>query len=94
VLVVSHRRQGGRNNADELALRSRAFTGIARAVRHLSRDPQDNQRRLLLPGKNNLSAEGSGLAFTISGDPATIVWEREPLTMCADDALALEKASA
>ena len=72
---------------------SRTFTGIARAVWHLSRDKQDKTRRLLLPGKNNLAAEGTGLGFTILGDPPEIVWERDPVRMNADDALAEENES-
>ena len=45
---------------------------------------------MLLPGKNNLAPEGDGLAFTIGGDPPCISWERDPVAMSADDALALE----
>jgi hypothetical protein len=90
VLVVSHRRKSAGSNADDLALGSRAFTGIARAVWHLSRDTVNKARRLLLPGKNNLAPEGDGLAFTICGEPPAIVWERDPVAMSADDALAVE----
>jgi hypothetical protein len=90
VLVVAHRRKGAANRADDLALGSRAFTGIARAVWHLSRDPGNELRRLLLPGKNNLAREGDGLAFSIIGEPARISWERDPVAMRADDALAAE----
>jgi len=90
VLVVAHRRKSAGSIADDLALGSRAFTGIARAVWHLARDPNNKPRRLLLPGKNNLAREGDGLAFTVAGDPPAIVWGREPVQMSADDALAIE----
>jgi hypothetical protein len=90
VLVVAHRRKSAGFNADETALGSRAFTGIARAVWHLSRDNENKNRRLLLPGKNNLAPEGDGLAFTICGNPPSIVWERDPVTMSADEALSIE----
>jgi putative DNA primase/helicase len=90
VLVVAHRRKTGGNIADDLALGSRAFTGIARSVWHLARDGDDKSRRLLLPGKNNLAPEGTGLAFTICGQPPAISWEREPVAMSADDALSVE----
>jgi hypothetical protein len=90
VLVVAHRRKSPGAIADDLALGSRAFTGIARAVWHLTRDTENKSRRLLLPGKNNLAAEGDGLAFTIIGGPPRIVWERDPVAMRADDALAVE----
>jgi putative DNA primase/helicase len=90
VLIVAHRRKASGNVADDLALGSRAFTGIARACWHLSHDAEDKGRKLLLPGKNNLAPEGDGLAFRISGDPPSIVWERERVQLSADDALAIE----
>lgn len=90
VLVVAHRRKSAGSNADEMALGSRAFTGIARAVWHVSRDSEDKSRRLFLPGKNNLAREGDGLAFSIIGEPPRIVWERDPVAMSADDSLAAE----
>ena len=93
VLVVAHRRKSPGSNADEMALGSRAFTGIARAVWHLTRDGDNSARRLFLPGKNNLAHEGCGLAFSIIGEPARIAWERDPVAMNADDALAAENES-
>jgi putative DNA primase/helicase len=90
VMVVAHRRKAASNVADDMAMGSRAFTGIARSVWHLSRDTDDKQRRLLLSGKCNLAIAQSGLAFTIGGDPASIRWERDPVEMTADEALALE----
>lgn len=102
VLVVAHSRKATATFADDLAIGSRAFTGIARAVWHLSRDRtpdaqaieamsgKKSPRRLLLPGKNNLGPEGDGLAFIIAGDPPAIEWEREPVRMSADEALAQE----
>jgi hypothetical protein len=80
--------------ADDLALGSRAFTALARAVWHVSSDPDNKARRLLLPGKNNLAPEGNGLAFSIWGDPPALNWESGPVLMNADDCLAAEcKAS-
>lgn len=90
VLIVAHRRKSAGSVADDLALGSRAFTGIARAVWHLTRDPNNKNRRLLLAGKNNLAPEGTGLAFDIGGIPPAIQWESNPVNMCADDALASE----
>jgi hypothetical protein len=96
VLVVAHRRKSAGGFADDLALGSRAFTGIARAVWHVSRDRDNKARRLLLPGKNNLAAEGQGLAFTIADDGAgpAIRWESEPVDMNADEAIKEENADA
>lgn len=93
VLIVAHRRKSSGSIADDLVLGSRAFTGIARSVWHLTHDSDNKKRRLLLPGKNNLAVEGDGLAFTICGQPPAIAWEHNPVTMTADDALATENSS-
>lgn len=93
VLIVAHRRKSSGTIADDLAIGSRAFTGIARAVWHLTRDSEDKRRRLLLSGKNNLASEGTGLAFDIGGIPPAIQWEANPIDMRADDALAAESDS-
>ncbi len=93
VLVVAHRRKSPGANADDMALGSRAFTGVARAVWHLTRDPENKARRLLLSGKNNLAAEGKGLAFTIVAEPGglpAICWESGTVDMNADDAIRRE----
>ena len=90
VLVVAHRRKSPGSSADDLTLGSRAFTGVARAVWHLTRDGENKARRLLLPGKNNLAPEAGGLAFSIIGDPPRVSWERDPVALSADDALAAE----
>ena len=94
VLMVAHRRKSVGAIADDTALGSRAFTGIARSVWHLSRDTENRNRRLLLPGKCNLASEQSGLAFTITGEPPSVWWEHDPVAMTADDALARENGTA
>lgn len=93
VVMVAHHRKSSANivAADELAMGSRAFTGISRSVWHLCRDPHDRAKRLLVPGKNNLAAEGSGLSFAILGGPgsvARIYWDTESVSMSADEAMA------
>jgi hypothetical protein len=93
VVVVAHRRKSAGSFADDMALGSRAFTGIARAVWHVSRDPENKTRRLLLPGKLNLAGDSDGLAFSIIGEPPRIAWERDAVAMSADDALAIEGQS-
>lgn len=94
VLIVAHRRKSGGGSADESALGSRAFTGLARTVWHLSRDPANRHRRLFLAGKNNLAREGDGLAMSITGDPiGAVCWERDPVSMNADDGFAAERES-
>ncbi|WP_417750045.1 AAA family ATPase [Rosistilla oblonga] len=93
MLAIAHRRKSVGTVADDMALGSRAFTGLARSVWHLSIDPTDTERRLLLPGKNNLAARTSGLAFRILGEPGVMQWEADAVDMTADEALAQEHGS-
>ena len=88
--ILSLKVLGFAAHADDLAMGSRAFTGVARAVWHLTRDPNHPARRLLVSGKNNLAVEGQGLAFTIEGTPPAIRWEDGVVAMTANDALAAE----
>jgi putative DNA primase/helicase len=74
VLLVAHTRKAQSNFADDTALGSRAFTGIARSVWHIFKDPDNPARRLFLPGKNNLTASPKGLAFTIEPESARLQW--------------------
>ena len=92
VLSIVHTRKGIASHADDLALGSRAFTGLARSVWHLRPDAEDEQRRLLVAGKNNLAAAQTGLAFTIQGEGqrGAIVWEDDPVEMTANQLIAQE----
>jgi hypothetical protein len=96
ILVVAHRRKASGDRADDSVLGSVGFTGIARAVWHLTRDKSDKDRRLLLPGKMNIAKTNTGLAFKIAdstmGMP-TLCWEAGPVEMNADDAFAQEHSS-
>lgn len=91
MLLVAHERKGAANHADDLVLGSRAFTGLARSVLHLLRDPEDEARRLLLPGKCNLSAPAPGLAFSIVPNPVRVDWEPNPVSTTASEVLAAQR---
>jgi hypothetical protein len=78
-VLVCHTRKALSSFADDVVLGSRAFVGLARSVLHLMADPDDEKRKLLLPGKCNLADPSPGLAFRIIGDPARLEWEPDPL---------------
>jgi len=98
LLVVAHARKSAAAFADDMALGSRAFTGLARSVLHLIADPDDEskRRRLLLPGKNNLAERPTGLAFDIGPGPIhgrpCVRWHEGEIEMSADEAVNREPA--
>jgi len=99
VVVVAHTRKAVAANADDMAMGSRAFTGLARSVLHLLIDPDDGtkQRRLLLSGKNNLAERPLGLAFDIGPGEvegrACVRWMDGEVTITADEAVNRELQS-
>jgi putative DNA primase/helicase len=88
VVLVCHTRKALAGFADDMALGSRAFVGLARSVLHLMADPDDEKRKLLLPGKCNLAGPLDGLAFRIVGSPPRLDWELAPVRLRADDLVA------
>lgn len=86
VLVVMHYRKSAARFADDLALGSRAFTGIARVVWHLTRDSADKGRRLLLPGKNNLAPEGGRSSRSVTSRAPTVNNRQSPGRCIRNDA--------
>jgi hypothetical protein len=91
---VSHLRKGD-GQALYRTLGSLAFVAAARAVYVVARDVTDpeGKRRLMLPTKNNLGNDRSGLAFELCprhgafGQPC-ISWEAGTVDTSADEALA------
>jgi hypothetical protein len=96
VVAVSHlnKPNAGGSSALHRVTGSGAFSGAARAVFLVVKQPDSNQN-LFLPGKNNLGREQPGLVFAIeeretpSRIPAPAIrWTGESVTMTADEALA------
>jgi len=91
VLAVTHLRKG-EGPSMYRATGSLAFVAAARAVYVVARDKEDltGERRFMLPVKNNLGADRNGLAYRLSTDAGAVPcveWERDPVTMTADEAL-------
>lgn len=93
VLSVTHLNKGN-GTANNRVIGSIAFVAAARAAFVVCRDPDDNERRLLLPTKNNLGPEGAGIGFRVGTQvtPSGIVapcifWDAIPVTITANEAL-------
>jgi putative DNA primase/helicase len=97
VLSVTHFSKGGGQKAINSFIGSIAFIAAARAAFAVLRDPDDGDRRLFLPVKNNLAPMNDGLAFrilqhiiktqTTDTVASAIGWEDATVAMTADSVL-------
>ena len=99
VLTVTHMNKGAGGRALYRATGSLAFIAAARAGWLVIADADRPERRLFLPAKSNLAKEPTGLAYALEsvdlpgiGPVGRVVWEPDPVTMSADDALAATAA--
>lgn len=93
VVCVSHLRKGGDGPAIHKTMGSLAFVAAVRTAWAVAKDKNDvaDKRRLLLLIKNNLAADGDGLAFALAptdGAAPFVAWEGLPIRVNVDDALA------
>ncbi len=89
VVCVSHLNKGS-GPAMYRTMGSLAFVAAARAAWAVTRDKEDptGTRRLVLPVKNNLGPDNTGLAYALV--EGVVRWEPNPVTVTADEALAPE----
>lgn len=95
IVAVSHLAKAGYGGSSLYRVSgSLAFVAAARASYLVARDPADPERRLLLPSKNNLGQDISGLAYRIvpgaNGAPR-VEWGDAPVALNADQALAAQR---
>lgn len=91
VLVVSHLNKMSGTNAVYRITGSLAFVAAARAVFAIARDPEDQDRRLMLPVKSNLGPDSTGYSYAISvadNDAPVVRWGEDRVTRTAEEVLA------
>ena len=98
---VTHlNKSGGSGNALSRVTGSIAFAAAARASFVITRDPDDPDRRLMLPLKNNLAKDNHGFAYKIeekevSGIITTCVaWEPDKINLSAEEVLTTQVGKA
>ena len=88
VVAVTHLNKAQQANALYRASGSLAFVAAARAAYSVTKDPDDPDRRLILPLKNNLGDDKTGFAYRIveadNGAPV-LQWEDELVEMTLED---------
>jgi len=92
IVCVSHLNKGG-GPAMYRTMGSLAFVAAARAAWAVTKDKDDltGTRRLVLPVKNNLGPDNTGLAYALVD--GVVQWEADPVTVTADEALSLPASS-
>jgi putative DNA primase/helicase len=100
VVAVTHFSKGNSTSANNRIIGSVAFVAAARAAFIVSRDPDDENRRLFVPSKNNLGPDRDGLAFRIETREVgkgiiapAVSWDSEPVTRTADEILSAMSGS-
>jgi hypothetical protein len=100
VVAVTHFSKGTGSSANHRIIGSIAFVAAARAAFIVSRDPDDENRRLFVPSKNNLGPDRDGLAFRIETRDVgrgiiapAVSWDSEPVKRTADEILSAMSGS-
>ncbi|MDD3531025.1 MAG: AAA family ATPase [Candidatus Pacebacteria bacterium] len=90
VVVVQHLNKNSGDNAMYRSMGSIGFVAAARAAYIVTKDKDNQERRLVMPIKNNLAKDTLGLAYSVveaSNRAPMLVWESEAVTITADEAL-------
>lgn len=69
VVLITHLSKGGTGKAVYRSMGSLAFMAAARVGLLLTKSPDDERRRLIVPVKNNLSGDQAGRAYTLTTNP-------------------------
>ena len=90
IVCIAHFNKSTSGNPASRIIGSVAWINVARSAWCVVADPENDERRLFLRIKNNLSGLKTGLAYTIveqESKQCKVVWELEPVHMKAADIL-------
>jgi len=93
VIAVSHLNKGSGTNALYRVSGSLAFTAAARACWLVTKDQENEDRRLMIPAGNNIGPDVGGMAYGITatetsiGPVALLEWEPDAIDIDAAEAL-------
>jgi len=91
VVCIDHLNKRNQTSAAYRVAGSIAFSATARCVHFIVRDEHDPETRLMLPMKNNLVSDVSGLSFKLhtyaEGSIPCLSWSQEPVNVSLDDVL-------
>ncbi len=95
IVCVEHPPKSSNGRAMNQVGGSIAFVAASRSAYLVSKDPEDEERRLFLKIKNNLSNYSGGISFTVEShklpngiEISKVVWGAEPVKITADEVLA------
>jgi hypothetical protein len=97
VVGVTHVNKAREGQAIYRVTGSIAYVAAARAAWLVARDPRDGEgrQRVFVPIKNNIGPDQTGLAFRLDavagGGVPIVAWDREPVTLTADEVLAARR---
>jgi hypothetical protein len=95
VVAVTHFSKGANTSANNRIIGSIGFVAVARGTFIISRDPEDDKRRLFVPSKTNIGPDDrGGLGFRIETRQVApgiiapaVSWDGQPVTRTADEIL-------
>jgi putative DNA primase/helicase len=95
IVGVEHPPKSSNGRAMNQVGGSIAFVAASRSAYLVSKDPEDEERRLFLKIKNNLSNYSGGISFTVEShklpngiEISKVLWGGEPVRKTADEVLA------
>ena len=94
IVGVEHPPKSSNGRAMNQVGGSIAFVAASRSAYLVSKDPQDEERRLFLRIKNNLTSHSVGISYRLeevilpTGKISKVVWGDEPVKITADEVLA------